>query len=77
MTDPFDVYSWKTWFESLDFQQLQQLRNKWLKILPLTKGFEYLVLNWDINQVTCEIVKRLEETHTSDVAPTNQDSQVP
>lgn len=60
----FEVYSWKTWFKSLDFQQLQQLRNTWLKVLPLTKGFEYLVLTWDINQVTYEIVKRLGDTST-------------
>lgn len=56
----FGVYSWRTWFKSLDFQQLQQLRNTWLKILPLTKGFEYRVLTWDINQVTYEIANRVK-----------------
>lgn len=54
-------YSWKTWFKSLDFQQLEQLRNRWLQILPLTKGFEYQVLTWDINQVTYELARQLRE----------------
>jgi hypothetical protein len=71
--NPFEVYSWKAWFKTLDLQQLYQLRDRWYAACERSQGHERRVMIWDLIQVTKEIMRR-EGTHTPAASPTCQDS---
>jgi hypothetical protein len=58
MSSHFSIYSWATWFRSLNSTQLAQLRDAWTRAAARAAGHERDILLWDIGQADRELARR-------------------
>lgn len=56
--EDFSKYSWDKWFAPLSLAELQELSDRWWRVIQYAEGHELLVMRWNQQQLHRAILIR-------------------